>query len=256
MRASERANTPYIILFYVLLFTAWQVIVLLSLVPDYIFPSPLQVATRIVELWQEQLLWASLKATLARMATGFVIATTGGIALGLVMGSSPISNACLKSLFLGLSTLPTAAWAPLALILFGLSDRSIYFVIIMSAAPAIAVATSDAIRHIPVIYIRAARTLGTSTIAMPFRILLPAAFPGILTGIKLGWTLGWHGAVSAELIKSSVGLGYLLHMGRELNDIAQVLGTMIITIMVGILLDRFLFAFLERKVRRRWGLEQ
>ena len=90
---------------------------------------------------------------------------------------------------------------------------------------------------------------------MPLRVILPAAFPSIVTGIKLGWTLGWHGAVSAELIKSSVGLGFLLYMGRELNDASQVVGIMVLTICFGLLLDRFLFGIIEKKIRVRWGLE-
>jgi NitT/TauT family transport system permease protein len=89
---------------------------------------------------------------------------------------------------------------------------------------------------------------------MPFRVILPAALPRIVTGIKLGWTLGWHGAVSAELIKSSVGLGFLLYMGRELNDASQVLGIMVVTILFGLLLDRFLFGLIDVRIRRRWGL--
>jgi len=121
--------------------------------------------------------------------------------------------------------------------------------------PAVAIATSDGILQIPPMYIRAAKTLGTSPIAMPLTVILPAALPIIVTGIKLGWTLGWHGAVSAELIKSTVGLGYLLSMGREVNDAAQVIGIMVVTILVGLLLDRFFFGLIEGRIRRRWGLE-
>jgi len=113
---------------------------------------------------------------------------------------------------------------------------------------------SDGILHIPKIYLRAAHTLGTPAWAMPLRVIFPAALPSIVTGIKLGWTLGWHGAVSAELIKSSVGLGYLLYMGRELNDASQVLAIMVLTIVFGLLLDRFLFGLIEHRIRRRWGL--
>jgi NitT/TauT family transport system permease protein len=163
-------------------------------------------------------------------------------------------NNCLKSLFLGLQTLPTAAWVPISLLIFGLSDNGIYFVIIMSSVAAVAIATSDGILQIPQIYLRAARTLGTPKIAMPLRVIVPAALPSVVTGIKLGWTLGWHGAVSAELIKSSVGLGFLLYMGRELNDAAQVLGIMLLTIVFGVVLDRFLFGLIELRIRRRWGL--
>jgi NitT/TauT family transport system permease protein len=124
----------------------------------------------------------------------------------------------------------------------------------MSAGPAIAIATADGILNIPPIFLRAARTLGTPAIMMPLRVILPAALPSIVTGIKLGWTLGWHGAVSAELIKSTVGLGYLLYMGRELNDAPQVVAIMVITILFGLLLDRFLFGIFEHRIRRRWGL--
>jgi NitT/TauT family transport system permease protein len=244
----------YVIGFYFLLFATWQTVIALNWAPDYIFPSPLQVAKRLVELVQEGLLGPSIKATLLRMLIGFSIAGATGLIIGVLMGMSRIAQACMKSLFLGLQTLPTAAWVPISLLLFGLSDKGIYFVIVMSAAPAVAIATSDGILNIPHIYLRAARTLGTPGFMMPFRVILPAALPSIVTGIKLGWTLGWHGAVSAELIKSSVGLGYLLYMGRELNDAPQVVAIMVVTILFGLLLDRFLFGIIENRIRRRWGL--
>lgn len=244
----------YVVTFYLLLFAAWQLAISLHWAPDYLFPSPAQVFKRLYELIREGLLTPSIKATLVRMAIGFSVAGGLGLVIGMLMGLSAIAHACMKSLFLGLQTLPTAAWVPISLLLFGLSDNGIYFVVVMSAAPAVAIATSDGILNIPPIYLRAARTLGTPHFMMPFRVILPAALPTIVTGIKLGWTLGWHGAVSAELIKSSVGLGYLLYMGRELNDAPQVVAIMLITILFGLLLDRFLFGIFERRIRRRWGL--
>jgi len=250
----DRKFKFYVIGFYLLLFATWQVLFSLRLIPDYLFPSPLQVARRLWQLGSDGMLWPSIKATLLRMVIGFSIAAAIGLIIGLVMGMSRIVNACLKSLFLGLQTLPTAAWVPISLLIFGLSDRGIYFVIIMSSVAAVAIATSAGILQIPPIYLRAARTLGTPAYAMPIRVILPAALPSIVTGIKLGWTLGWHGAVSAELIKSTIGLGYLLYMGRELNDASQVLGIMVLTIFFGLLLDRFLFGLLELRIRRRWGL--
>jgi NitT/TauT family transport system permease protein len=117
-----------------------------------------------------------------------------------------------------------------------------------------ALAVSDGIRHIPLIYLRVARTLGTPRYAMPFRVLLPASLPSIVTGLKLGWTLAWHGDVSAELIKSSIGLGYLLQMGRELNDAAQVIGIMVLMILFGLLLDRFVFGLIQKRTLACWGL--
>lgn len=251
---SKRRTRLYVSGFYLLLFALWQLVIVLQWTPDYLFPSPAQVFKRLYELIREGLLWPSVQATLTRMAIGFSIAGAIGLIIGLLMGVSVIAHSCMKSLFLGLQTLPTAAWVPISLLLYGLKPQSIYFVIVMSGAPAVAIATADGILNIPPIYLRAARTLGTPRFMMPFRVILPAALPSIVTGIKLGWTLGWHGAVSAELIKSSVGLGYLLYMGRELNDAPQVLAIMMVTILFGLLLDRFLFGIIERRIRRRWGL--
>jgi len=245
-----------VLLFYVLIFAGWQALFSAGLIPDYLFPSPVQVTKRLWELGEDGYLFPSIKATLMRMALGFAIAAAIGLNIGLLMGVSSITNRCLKSLFLGLQTLPTAAWVPISLLIFGLSDRGIYFVIIMSSVPAIAIATSVGILHIPPLYLRAAKTLGTRWYGMPGRVILPAALPAIITGLKLGWTLGWHGGVSAELIKSSVGLGFLLYMGRELNDSAQVIGIMVVTILFGLLLDRFFFGIIEQRIRIRWGLEK
>jgi len=255
-RASSARSRYYVIGFYLALLIGWQLASSFQVTHDYLFPSPASVAKRLWELGTDGLLWPSIGATLFRMAVGFSISACLGLILGLVMGMSRIINSCLKSFFLGIQTLPSAAWAPISLLLFGLSDRGIYFVIIMSSVAAVGIATADGILHIPPLYLRAARTLGTPFYAMPLRVILPAALPRIVTGIKLGWTLGWHGAVSAELIKSSIGLGYLLYMGRELNDAAQVVGIMVVTILFGLVLDRFLFGLAEHRIRIRRGLER
>jgi NitT/TauT family transport system permease protein len=254
-RTNGTPSRVYVIGFYVLLFAVWQSLYSSGAIQEYLLPSPLQVARRLWEMGSDGYLWPGIKATMVRMVIGFSVAALIGLVIGLLMGMSRIVNSCLKSLFLGLQTLPTAAWVPVSLLIFGLKDEGIYFVIVMSAMPAVAIATSDGILQIPPMYIRAAKTLGTSPIAMPLTVILPAALPSIVTGIKLGWTLGWHGAVSAELIKSTVGLGFLLSMGRELNDASQVIGVMLVTIMVGLLLDRFVFGLIQKRIRRRWGLE-
>ena len=236
--------------FYALLLAVWQTLALLS--QD--FPSPRQVAQRLFELEQDGVLWPSIRTTLTRMAIGFGLSAIIGLCIGLAMGTSWTINRSLKSLFLGLQTLPTAAWVPFSLMIFGLSDKGIYFVIIMSSSSAMAIATSDGILNIPPIYLRAARTLGTPPWAMAARVIIPAALPNIVTGLKLGWTLGWHGAVSAELIKSAIGLGFLLQTARDLYDLPMVIGIMLLTITMGLLLDQCLFGVIERRIRHRWGL--
>ncbi len=256
MKVSQRSIKYYVFGFYLLILVTWQMLFSAQIIPDYMFPSPLQVGQRLWELTRDNYLWPSVKATFQRMGIGFSIAASAGLLIGLFMGMSRVVNGCLRSLFLGLQTLPTAAWVPVSLLIFGLSEHGIYFVIIMSSAPAVAIATSDGIQHIPPIYLRAARTLGTPGYAMPTRVMLPASLPSIVTGIKLGWTLAWHGGVSAELIKSTIGLGFLLQMGRELNDAAQVIGIMVLTILFGLLLDRFFFGLIQKRILIRWGLAQ
>ena len=243
-----------VILFYVALLAAWQLIFLAGVMPPYLLPSPFMVAQRLVEMAKDGLLWTGIRATLTRMSIGFSLAALIGLTFGVFMGTSTTVNRCLRSLLLGMQTLPSVAWVPISLLVFGLRDQGIYFVIIMSSVAAFAISTADGIAHIPPLYLRAARTLGTPRRAMWYRVILPAALPGIVTGLKLGWTLGWHGAVSAELIKSSIGLGYLLHMGRELNDISQVVGIMLLTVAVGLLIDRFIFGKIEHRIRLHWGL--
>ena len=246
-------NISVLVAFLAAVLLIWQAVSALALLPSYAFPSPAHVGSRLWELAADGSLWPSVKASMVRMALGFSISAALGLLLGLAMGMSETVSTCLKSVFLGLQTLPSAAWVPISLLVFGLSDTAIYFVIVMSSVTAMAIATADGIAHIPPVLLRAAQTLGTTRRAMSTRVVLPAALPSIVTGIKLGWTLGWHGVVSAELIKSSVGLGFLLHAGRELNDAAQVIGVMLVTVFIGLILDRLLFAVVERRVRARWG---
>ncbi|MDD2707480.1 MAG: ABC transporter permease [Verrucomicrobiae bacterium] len=241
--------------FYLVLLALWQIFFEMRFFPEYILPSPGMVFRRLRELGGDGILWPSVKATLLRMAIGFGLSALIGLGVGVAMGMLPVANQYLRSVFLGMQTLPSAAWVPISLLIFGLSDRGIYFVIIMSSMAAVAIATADGIANIPPLYLRAAKTLGTPRWAMGYQVILPAALPSVMTGFKLGWTLGWHGAVSAELIKSSIGLGFLLHMGRELNDMSQVLGLMLVTIFFGVLMDRFLFGVMENRIRRRWGLD-
>ncbi len=251
-----RGRTFALIGFLLMLLAVWQGVWSLGLLPGYSLPSPAQVVTRLAELASDGTLWPSVQASVVRMILGFVLSAALGLALGLAMGLLPVADSCLRSLFLGMQTLPSVAWVPIALLLFGLGNAAIYFVIVMSSMAAMAIATADGITHIPPHYLQAARSLGTSGAALATRVAFPAALPSIVTGVKLGWTLGWHGVVSAELIKSTVGLGFLLHAGRELNDAAQVVGIMLVTVLIGLLLDRLVFATIERKVRARWGFVQ
>jgi len=146
--------------FYLLLIAAWQLVFMSGAIPHYALPSPGMVATRLQELTTDGMLWPSLAATLGRMLVGFAISVMIGLTLGVAMGMNATVHDMLRSLLLGIQTLPSVAWVPISLLIFGLRDAGILFVIVMSSAAAMAIATADGIAHIPPLYLRAARTLG------------------------------------------------------------------------------------------------
>jgi NitT/TauT family transport system permease protein len=145
---------------------------------------------------------------------------------------------------------------PLAVIWFGLSDVAILFVVIAGSLLAITVATEAGVRNVPPLYVRAARTMGARGFNLYGRVVLPAALPGILTGMKLGWTFAWRSLMAGELIFVSGGIGQLLKTGQDTNDMARVLAVMAVIVALGLAIELLLFARLEKRVRERWGYDR
>jgi len=152
-----------------------------------------------------------------------------------------------------LQVLPSICWLPLAILWFGLSEWAIQFVVIMGAFLPIAIATDGAIKNIPPLYIRAARTMGIRGPDLYRRVIFPAALPSILTGLKLGWSFAWRALLAGELLFVSMGLGQLLQAGRELNDMPQVMAVMLIIMGIGLFFDHFIFSPVQSSLRRKWG---
>jgi NitT/TauT family transport system permease protein len=138
---------------------------------------------------------------------------------------------------------------------FGLSETAILFVVVMGALLSITLSTEAGVKNTPPLYLRAARNLGARGWKMYALVILPAALPSIITGMKLGWSFAWRSLMAAELLYVSLGLGHLLTMGRELNDMSQVIAVMLIIIVIGLVIDRLVFAPIESRVRERWGLQ-
>src|SRR5262244_3015582 len=112
----------------------------------------------------------------------------------------------------------------------------------------------DGRKQLPKIYSMAGRNLGASGFRMFWYVLLPASLPYIVTGLKQGWAFAWRSLIQAEMIFLSLGLGQLLMMGRDLNDMSQVLAVMILIIILGFIIDGLVFRTMERKLQERWGL--
>jgi len=124
----------------------------------------------------------------------------------------------------------------------------------MGALLAITTATEAGVKNTPPLYLRAARNLGARGWKLYALVIFPAALPEIITGMKLGWSFAWRSLMAAELLYVSLGLGHLLMMGRELNDMSQVVAVMLVIIAIGLVVDRLIFAPIETRVRARWGL--
>jgi NitT/TauT family transport system permease protein len=192
--------------------------------------------------------------SLARLAQGYAASTAIGVPLGVAMARSEWVRQPLRPIVLGLQALPSICWLPLAILWFGLSELAILYVVVMGSLLAIAIATEDAVAGVDPVLLRAAGTLGIHGPRFHVGVLLPAALPGILTGLKLGWSFAWRALMAGELLFVAGGLGQLLQAGRELLDAAQVMGVMAAIVAFGMAVDRVLFRVLELRVRRRWGL--
>ncbi len=193
--------------------------------------------------------------SLGRLGQGYALSAALGVPLGVFLARVPLAQSTVKPLVLGLQALPSICWLPLALLWFGLSDRAIVFVVVMGSLLAIAISTEDGVASVDPMLLRASGVLGIRGPRFYLGVLVPGAMPGIVTGLKLGWSFAWRALMAGELLFVAGGLGQLLQQGRELLDVAQVMAVMIAIVAVGAAVDQILFRMIEVRVRRRWGLE-
>jgi NitT/TauT family transport system permease protein len=218
-----------------------------------LFPGPLDVARSLASALAAGTLARAVGVSAVRLVVGYAIAVVTGVPLGLLLARSDTTKRALGPLLLGLSSVPSICWLPLAIVWFGLSEAAIQVVIVLGAALPITLATESAVRQLPPSIERAARTMGASGPTLIFRVLLPAAMPGILTGAKMGWTFALRSLMAGELLFVSGGLGQLLETGRDLADTALVLGIVAVIVVLSRASERVLFGPLERVIARRWG---
>jgi NitT/TauT family transport system permease protein len=245
-----------IMLFFAALLTIWELVVRSGRYSPVLLPSPVSVAEY---LWLAALdgsLAESMLVTLRRLLVGYLIGVAIGLPLGLLTSSSRLAADTIGALALGLQTLPSVCWVPLALIWFGQTEGAMLFVVIMGTVWSVAIATDHGARTIPPIYARAARTMGSEGFHKWTRVILPASLPFLVSGMKQGWAFAWRSLMAAEIyvtILTGFGLGHLLHYGRELNAMEQVIGVMVVIVVIGLLADRILFGPWERFLHNRWG---
>ena len=240
--------------FPIVLLLAWELASRFGPWPHYLFPGPLATAESIARMIVDGRMGAAVLRSAARLAQGYLLSAVVGIALGILLARKRWAQVTLRPLVLGLQALPSICWLPLALLWFGLSEAAIVFVVVMGSLLAVAISTEDGVAAVDPLLLRASGVLGIRGARFYLGVLVPAALPGIVTGLKLGWSFAWRALMAGELLFVAGGLGQLLQQGRELLDVAQVVGVMIAIVALGTLVDQVAFRILETRIRRRWGL--
>lgn len=242
------------LVFFGLLMGLWEILFRLKLWEPALFPSPGQVGSTLWHGVQDRSLLIATGVSLRRLLIGYSVSLVLGIPLGILLARSRVAEETVGSLVLGLQTLPSICWLPLALLWFGLNDNAILFVIVLGSLLAVTVAVQDGVKNIPPVYLRAARTMGTKPLSLYAEVLLPASLPAILTGAKLGWSFAWRSLMAGELLVVGLGLGQMLTQGRDNADMSQVIAVMLVIVGLGLMTDRAIFGTLENNLREKWGL--
>lgn len=215
--------------------------------PEAIAPSPGVLRSPLV---------TALAVSGVRLAVGFSASLLLGIVVGVALWRLSFMNSLFGPVCLGMQTLPSVCWVPLAILTFGINEKGVLFVLIMGSAFSMAIATRDGLRALPPIYRAAGRMLGAKGLRLYTSVLLPASLPALAGTLRQGFSFSWRSLLGAELILLTQrrGLGFLLNMGRDFSDIAQVFAVMVVMVAVGIAMDRWLFARIELRIRTRFGL--
>jgi NitT/TauT family transport system permease protein len=246
----------FAIVFFGALLALWQFAVWSGRWSVVLLPSPLDVFEYLRGAMLDGTLSEATLVTMRRLLAGYAIGVAIGLPLGLLTSSSKLMQDTIGSLALGIQTLPSVCWIPLALLWFGQTEGAMLFVVVMGTVGSVIIATDNGARSIPPIYTRAARTMGSQGLHQWTRVVLPASLPFLVSGMKLGWAFAWRSLMAAEIfvtILTGFGLGHLLHYGRELNAMDQVIGTMAVIMLIGLAADLMLFSPWERFLHHRWG---
>jgi len=247
------------VIFYALLIAAWQGLYFLcvdtlKLWKPYALPHPLGVFESLILLIQRDALFNAVLFSLRRAAIGYLLSIAIGFFIGILLMRFKILSSTLKPLILGVQTLPSICWVPFAILWLGLTESAIIFVIVMGSTFSIAIAVSMGLRSANPIYIKAAKTMGAKGIALYMKVIFPASLPPLISGLKQGWSFAWRSLMAGEVMTATVGLGQALTMGRDLADINKVMLIILITIMLGVLIEKLVFTMAENKVLKRMGL--
>jgi NitT/TauT family transport system permease protein len=239
-------------------FTIWQVIVWTHWKPEFALPGPNIVLPELGRLVKTADCWTGTVArTMRRAVTGFTLSVVIGTALGIAISRNKIMRRALGSFITGLQSMPSIAWFPLAILVFGTSESAILFVVLLGASPSVANGVVSGVDHIPPLLLRAGRVMGAHGISSLRHVVLPAGLPTYVAGLKQGWAFMWRSLLAGELLSDIGGrasIGARMQNARDLSDAAGLIAVMIVIFTIGVLVDGLVFSAIERSIRRRRGL--
>ena len=242
--------------FFAALLLAWHFLALAKIWSPVLLPDPLSVWDYLKSAALDGTLLDATLVTLRRLLSGYGIGLLLGIPVGMLTARFRFMEDTVGVLALGLQTLPSVCWVPLSMLWFGQTEGAMLFIVVMGTLWSVIISTDNGIRNVPPIFARAARTMGAKQFYTWTRVILPASLPFIVSGMKQGWAFAWRSLMAAEIfvtILTGFGLGQLLHFGRELNAMDQVIGVMFVIVLIGLLVDKILFSPIEHLLHRRWG---
>ncbi|MGI0014388.1 MAG: ABC transporter permease [Nitrososphaera sp.] len=256
-RSLDISDVANVALFLAAFLGVWQLIYLIGIWPSDLLPSPATAAGKISDLLENGRLTLGIGTSLLRLAAGFAISVVLGGIVGMAMVKFRGFGKTMSSFAVGLLTFPSIAWVPFSILIIGFNDFGILFVVVMASVFSVMITTYSSLRNIPPIYIRAAKNMGASGFTLFRHVMIPAATPSLIIGMRQAWSFAWHALIGAEmLIVTLAGLGYLLAVGREFIDMPQIIAVMVSIFGIGIVFDRVIFLKLEDKVRAKWGLSE
>ncbi len=234
----------------------WQVVVWSGWRPESALPGPWPVLERLGGDLRHVDFYAGIAVTLRRAALGYAIAAAAGVVVAILIARVRLARRAVGSLLVGLQSMPSIAWFPLAILLLQRSEGAITLVVLMGAAPAIASGLLSGIDQVHPLLIRVGRAMGADGLRLYRHVILPAALPAFVGGLKQGWAFAWRSLMSAELLVvagDQTSIGQQLQSARNLPDTPQLLALMVVIFVIGVVIDSLFGAF-DRAVRRRWGL--
>src|SRR5256714_2337001 len=239
-----------------LMIAAWQIVVWSGWKPDYVLPGPGPVFQRLSQDLGNVNFDLGIAITLRRALLGYAMAVAIGAATGILVARVRVLRQAVGSAILGLQSMPSIAWFPLAILLFGLNETAIFFVVVLGAAPAIAGGLLSGVDHVQPLLVRVGRVMGARGLGRYRHVILPAALPSFVGGLKQGWAFAWRSLMAGEIIGivgHQISLGQQIQFARDFADAEQLLAIIVVIFVIGVAVDG-LFGALDREIRWRWGL--